>query len=116
VAQIASLSSREGAASWAAKALAAKNSLSAADAKLVEDAFEEQLRGLTTSDFEQTAGAEPANVSADRLSPEDGDDTKTPTARPQRIKSGLAPVPPIKRRRHKAHLHHVAQQFWIWPT
>jgi hypothetical protein len=110
VAQIASLSSREGAASWAAKALPAKNSLTAVDAKLVEDVFEEQLRGLTTSDVEQTAGAEPTNVSADGLSPEDGDNTKTPTARAQRINSGLAPVTPMKRRRHKAHLHHVAQQ------
>jgi hypothetical protein len=110
VAQIASLSSREGAASWAAKALAAKNSLTAVDAKLVEDVFEEQLRGLTTSGVKQTAGAEPTDVSADAPSPEDGDNTKSPSARPQRINSGLPPVTPMKRRRHKAHLHHVARQ------
>jgi hypothetical protein len=76
----------------------------------VEDVFEEQLRGLTTSDVEQTAGAEPTNVSADGLSPEDGDNTKTPTARAKRINTGLAATAPMKRRRHKAHLHHVAQQ------
>jgi hypothetical protein len=110
VAQIAALSSREGATSWAAKALPAKNSLTAVDAKLVEDVFEEQLRGLTTSGVKQTAGAEPTDVSADAPSPEDGDNTKSPSARPQRINSGLPPVTPMKRRRHKAHLHHVAQQ------
>jgi hypothetical protein len=69
-----------------------------------------ELRGLTTSDVEQTAGAEPTNVSADGLSPEDGDNTKTPTARAKRINTGLAATAPMKRRRHKAHLHHVAQQ------
>jgi ERF superfamily protein len=110
VAQIANLSSREGATSWAAKALPAKNSLTAADAKLVEHAFEEQLRGLTTSDVEQTAGAEPTNVSAGGLLSDDGDNRKTAKPCPQRINSGLAPVMPMKRRRHKAHLHHVAQQ------
>jgi len=89
--------------------LPAKNSLTAVDAKIVEDVFEEQLRGLTTSDVEQTAGAEPTNVSADGLSPENGDNPKHPTARAQRINAGLAAAAPVKRRRHKAHLHHVAQ-------
>jgi hypothetical protein len=110
VVQIAGLSSREGATTWAAKALPAKNSLTAADAKLVEDTFEERLRGLTGSDVEQTAGVELANVPGDTASPQDSDNMKTPASRPQRINSGVGSGTPMKRRRNKVHLHHVAQQ------
>ena len=39
------IASAELAAGWAREALAAKNSLTAADAKLVEDAFEQQAVG-----------------------------------------------------------------------
>src|SRR5437764_1421073 len=54
VAQIVKLDSGEAAANWAAKALKPKNSLSAADAKLVEQAFEQQLRGFPVTDAEPT--------------------------------------------------------------
>jgi len=52
IAQIAKLDSRDAAIKWAAKALKPKNSLIAADAKLVEDAFEQQLRGFPSTDAE----------------------------------------------------------------
>jgi hypothetical protein len=44
LAEIGDISSPEHAASWANAALAAKNSLTASDAKIVEDAFEQRLR------------------------------------------------------------------------
>src|SRR5207247_5002078 len=41
--EIAGLASQDGAATWAGQALAAKNTLTASDAKLVEDSFEQKL-------------------------------------------------------------------------
>jgi hypothetical protein len=48
LAEVASLTSAEFAVTWASRALPAKNSLIAADAKLVEDAFEQKLSGLSS--------------------------------------------------------------------
>jgi hypothetical protein len=45
--EIAGLASPERATSWARAALAAKNSLTAADAKVLEDAFEQKVAGLS---------------------------------------------------------------------
>jgi hypothetical protein len=50
VAEIASITSLEGAATWAKQALAAKNSLTATDAGLVESAFEGKLSNISSSD------------------------------------------------------------------
>src|SRR5262249_60412252 len=47
--EVASLTSAELAVTWATQALGAKNSLIAADAKLVEDAFTDKLSGLSSS-------------------------------------------------------------------
>jgi ERF superfamily len=48
--EIAGLGSPESATSWARAALAAKNSLTAADAKLLEDAFEQQVASLVAAE------------------------------------------------------------------
>jgi len=48
LAEVASLASADSAVTWAARALPAKNSLIAADAKLLEDAFEQKLSGLSS--------------------------------------------------------------------
>jgi hypothetical protein len=45
--EIAGLASPESATSWARAALAAKNTLTAADAKLLEDAFQQKVAGLS---------------------------------------------------------------------
>ena len=50
VSEIAGLQSHESATSWAREALAAKNRLTAADAKLLEDAFEQRLTRLPPLD------------------------------------------------------------------
>jgi ERF superfamily len=110
LAQIASLISRDGAASWARNALAAKNSLSAGDAKLVEEAFEQQLRGLPGEDAEHSDLPEPTNVSAEPSPPQQDEGKNSRRAHPQRINSGIAGVAVHKRHRNKAHLLHVAQQ------
>src|SRR6266481_5447515 len=46
LAEVASLTSADSAVTWAARALPAKNSLIGADAKLLEDAFEQKLSGF----------------------------------------------------------------------
>src|SRR5260370_30289367 len=48
--QVGNITSVDLAAAWAREALTAKNSLAAADAKLVEDAFERRLSELPSSD------------------------------------------------------------------
>src|SRR5262249_28881395 len=53
---LGNITSADLAAAWAREALTAKNSLTAADAKLVEDAFERGLSELPSSD-----GAAPSN-------------------------------------------------------
>ena len=49
------ITSADSAALWAQGALAAKNRLAAADAKLVEDAFEYRLSELASSDTAEAA-------------------------------------------------------------
>src|SRR5262249_37943287 len=48
--EVEKITSADLATTWASEALAAKNSLTAADAKLVEDAFERRLSELPSSD------------------------------------------------------------------
>jgi len=50
LAQVGNITSADLAAAWAREALTAKNSLTTADAKLVEDAFERRLSELPSSD------------------------------------------------------------------
>jgi hypothetical protein len=50
IAEVAAISSPDGAAAWAKQALAAKNSLTASDAGLVESAFEGRLSDISSSD------------------------------------------------------------------
>src|SRR5207245_10650202 len=108
---VGSITSANNAATWAREALAAKNRLAAADAKLVEDAFEHRLSELAPS---ATVGAA---------------DDAAPTTRVERVrdhemrtkgnddldqaegidKSTLVIATP-RRYRNREHLRHVAQQ------
>src|SRR5215471_12362330 len=96
---------------WAQEALTAKNSLTAADAKLVEDAFENRLSELATSATAEAA--DDAALSSDvdlvgahaMLTKEIGD-----LDQPDGIdKSGLVLATP-RRYRNPEHLRYVAQQ------
>jgi hypothetical protein len=107
--EVENIASADVAAGWARDALAAKNSLTATDAKLVEDAFERRLSELPSSE-----AAAPSN-----------DDLSVPQiAEPQVIvttesidrdqmkgidKSILAVAVP-RRYRNREHLRYVAQQ------
>ncbi len=106
---VGNITSADSATVWAQEALTAKNSLTAADAKLVEDAFEQRLSELPSSD-----AAAPFN---DELSvPQiEGPQVIAITDRPdpsraQGIdKSALAVAAP-RRYRNREHLRSVAKQ------
>ena len=110
LAEVASLTAADLAVAWATRALSAKNSLIAADAKLLEGAFEQRLSGFPSpSANESSAGEsgatpevtpqeEPQAASAERDDQPSGID-----------KSVLAVAAP-RRYRNREHLRYVAQQ------
>jgi hypothetical protein len=120
--EIASLASEDAAAGWARDRLGAKNSLTAADAKRVEVAFEQRLSEISRtlakerlSPAEEESLAHPELAAATTEQPgappqtshrENGDDGHRRT---EIDKSVLAVAAP-RRYRNKDHLRHVARQ------
>jgi ERF superfamily protein len=116
VAQLAGLESAEAAVGWAARVLPAKNSLTAPDAKLLEDVFEQKLSSLSlhpgneapsasTAATKGTSGEEP------KTSPED--QTQVSAAervKPSGIDKSVLAVAAPRRYRNREHLRYVAQQ------
>ena len=110
LAELGAIRSADLAASWARGALTAKNSLTVADAKLVEDAFEERLSRLgspegATSD-DDGSGPEAAVVSSHELA---GIETARSHSAKGIDKSVLAVAAP-RRYRNREHLRYVAKQ------
>jgi ERF superfamily len=94
--ELGNITSADLAAAWAREALTAKNSLAAADAKLVEDAFEQRLSELPSS--EATAGPEAiAFAKSTDPSQAKGIDKSILVAAPRRYRS-------------REHLRYVAHQ------
>src|SRR5262249_11443528 len=94
---------------WASEALAAKNSLTATDAKLVEEAFERRLLGLPSSEAAAPANNEP---SVPQIAGPQVIATTESTDRDQAKcidKSILSLAAPL-RYRNREHLRYVAQQ------
>jgi hypothetical protein len=108
IAEVANLTSSESAVIWATSALSAKNSLVAADANLLEKAFEQKLSGLPSPavmDPSAAPSAAPAAVPQDEPKGSgSGSDL------PKGIdKSALAVAAP-RRYRNREHLRYVTQQ------
>jgi ERF superfamily len=133
--ELASISGADQAAAWARKRLSAKNTLSASDATLVEEAFARRLaqvgaiadptpgaivspigsasgtgdeRATTTQTSTETANSPPGASDAPpaSLGPADSD----PTADPRGIAKSALPIGAPRRFRDKAHLAFVASQ------
>jgi hypothetical protein len=109
--EISGLASQDSAATWAGEALPAKNMLTAADAKLVEDAFEQKLSQLSalpggTIELPIT-GVLPASVEGSR-----GIDTgNTANQFPAKgIDKSVLAVSAPRRYRNKEHLRYVTLQ------
>src|SRR5262245_111471 len=96
--ELGTITSADLAAAWAREALTAKNSLTATDAKLVEDAFERRLSELPSSD---AAAAGPEVIAS-----AEGTDPRQAKGIDKSILAVAAP----RRYRNREHLRYVAQQ------
>jgi ERF superfamily len=112
--EIAALPSEDSATDWAQRALAAKNQLTAADARLLEVAFELRLSALLPSESsEPSIGS--GSLSSPSLAGEEtiGRDAGSGDAgndQPARVDKSTLAVPTPRRYRNKTHLRYVAQQ------
>jgi ERF superfamily len=109
LAEVAGLASADFAVTWAARALPAKNSLIASDAKLLEDAFEQKLSGLSSpAPNDVSAGG---SAPAARVSPQDEPQTSGPgSGEPSAIDKSVLTVAAPRRYRNQEHLRFVARQ------
>jgi hypothetical protein len=109
--EISGLGSRDSATTWAGEALPAKNRLTAADAKLVEDAFERKLSQLSALPGETVeppiTEALPASVEGSR-SIDTGNTANE--LQPKGIDKSVLAVSAPRRYRNKEHLRYVALQ------
>jgi hypothetical protein len=111
LAALGNLTSADSGAVWAQEALAAKNRLVAADAKLVEDAFEYRLSGLAAPETAQAAGDTAPRTHIDTVSAnetlakENGD-----FELPDGIDKSALVIATPRRYRNREHLRYVAQQ------
>jgi hypothetical protein len=107
--EIGSLPSPDSATSWAREALVAKNKLTVADAKLLEDAFEQKI-----AEFPTAESAEPRlfdSSSASAVGSQDIGTHDNATANPSsRIDKSVLKVSAPRRYRDKEHLRFVARQ------
>jgi ERF superfamily len=106
--EVANLTSAEFAVTWATRALGAKNSLTAADAKLLENAFEQKLSGLWSGSSEPSASESAATLG---LPPQEGPQASgVERDQPRGIDKGVLAVAAPRRYRNREHLRYVAQQ------
>jgi len=106
---VGSITSTDNAAIWAREALAAKNRLAAADAKLVEDAFEHRL-----SELAQSATGEAADDAAPRTHVVGAHETlamgNDDLDQAEGIDKSVLIIATPRRYRNREHLRYVAQQ------
>jgi hypothetical protein len=104
--QLHVVASADFAISWAARTLGAKNSLIAADAKLLEDAFEQKLSDFSSSSAGETSmSATAAAVEATPQACQAGHDDRA-----RGIDKSVLTVAVPRRYRNREHLRYVAQQ------
>jgi hypothetical protein len=109
--EIASIPSAELATAWAREALAAKNNLNAADSKLVEDAFEQRLSQLASSETAPSFDDHGSGFEAPVVSPAEPAGTETANSQPGKgIDRNVLTVAAPRRYRDRDHLRYVAHQ------
>jgi hypothetical protein len=108
--QVEGLASLEAATAWARGILGVKNSLAAADARIVEEAFQSKIEGTGSIDEE---------IIVAPASPTEPDQSRAPKRRPEaatsrqssnRIDKTLLTWPVPRRLRDKAHVRFVSKQ------
>jgi ERF superfamily len=111
--EIAGLASLESATSWARAALAAKNSLTTADASLLEDAFEQKLAGLLPVEAVTPVvdgGTSPALAPQEARPSDCADNTDPHPHQPAGIDKSVLALSVPRRHRNKDHLRYVTSQ------
>jgi hypothetical protein len=103
------ITSADLAAAWAREALAAKNTLTATDAKLVEDAFERRLLELPSSDAAAPSNDDPS-VSQIEGAQVTATTESTDPRQAKGIDKSILTVAAPRRYRNREHLRYVAQQ------
>jgi hypothetical protein len=106
---IANLTSADFAVTWAARALSAKNSLIAGDAKLLEDAFEQKLSGFPSPVANDISAGESATAAA-VMSQDRPQASRAGSDEPRSIDKSVLAVAAPRRYRNREHLRYVAQQ------
>jgi ERF superfamily len=106
LAEVKNITSADLAATWAPEALTAKNRLAAADAKLVEDAFERRLSDLSTS--EPTAASDDSSSATQVAGPQPS--VATAPGQAKGIDKSVLALATPRRYRNREHLRFVAQQ------
>ena len=109
LAELGKITSADSVPNWARGALTAKNSLTAADAKLVEDAFERRLSDLPSSDGVALLNDDspvPQIAGSQVIAPTESADADQVKGIDKSILAVAAP----RRYRNREHLRYVAQQ------
>jgi ERF superfamily len=107
--EIGNVTSADLAAAWACEALTAKNSLTATDAKLVEDAFERRLAELPSSEAATLSNDDPL-VSQIARPQVIATTESTDAGQAKGIDKSILTVAAPRRYRNREHLRYVAQQ------
>jgi len=107
--EVGNIATADFAAAWAREALAAKNSLTATDAKLVEDAFERRLSELPSSDATAPSNDDPS-VPQIEGSQALATTESTDAGQANGIDKSILAVAAPRRYRNREHLRYVAQQ------
>jgi ERF superfamily len=109
LAEVANLTSADFAVTWAARALPAKNSLIAADAKLLEDAFEQKTSGFPSPGANDVSAGEGATTTGKTLQ-EEPQASRADDDDPGGIDKSVLAVAAPRRYRNREHLRFVARQ------
>jgi folate-binding Fe-S cluster repair protein YgfZ len=109
LAEVADLTCADSAVTWAAQALGAKNSLVAADAKLLEEAFEQKLSGLSSPTVSEVL-AEDSAAPPEAMPQEESGAAPAVSPQPKGIDKSVLAVAAPRRYRNRDHLRYVAQQ------
>jgi ERF superfamily len=120
VAEVAGLRETEEAAAWANRRMAAKNTLTGTDAKMVEDAFAQRLAELDGVEPDLSSKASPMGMSPGTAPTSRSDAVAPPVwlgpakpesaAQPRSIDKRALPIGAPRRLRDKAHLAFVAAE------
>jgi ERF superfamily len=109
LAEVANLTSADFAVTWAARALPAKNSLIADDAKLLEDAFEQKTSGFPSPSANDVSAGEGATTTGKTLQ-EEPQASRAENDDPSGIDKSVLAVAAPRRYRNREHLRFVARQ------